>query len=69
LGFRDRNPDLTVGAITSRRFAPGGKNQRLSRGRKNFFDELSISVRPFDYMVKAGQPARKKNLFIESLIH
>src|SRR5437016_2824965 len=28
--------------------------------RKNFLDELSNSVRPFDYMVKAGQPALPK---------
>jgi hypothetical protein len=28
---------------------------------ENFFDELSNSVRPFDYMVKAGQTARPKD--------
>jgi hypothetical protein len=28
--------------------------------RKNFLDDLSNSGRPFDYMVKAGQPARQK---------
>ena len=28
--------------------------------KKKFFDDLSNSVRPFDYVVKAGQPARKK---------
>jgi len=28
--------------------------------RKNFFDDLSNSVRPFDYIVKAGQLARPK---------
>ena len=28
--------------------------------RKNFLDDLSNSVRPFDYMVKAGQLARPK---------
>ncbi len=28
--------------------------------KKTFLDDLSNSVRPFDYMVKAGQPARPK---------
>ena len=28
------------------------------RKKKNFLDGLSILVRPFDYMVKAGQAAR-----------
>jgi len=27
---------------------------------QNFFDDLSNSVRPFDYRVKAGQPTRQK---------
>jgi hypothetical protein len=31
-----------------------------ARKKKNFLDELSNSVRPFDYMVKAGQSARPK---------
>jgi len=30
------------------------------REKKNFQDDLSNSVRPFDYIVKAGQPARPK---------
>jgi hypothetical protein len=38
--------------------------------RKTFFDALSNSVRPFDYMVKAGQLARPKTaLKIDSLNH
>ena len=28
--------------------------------KKNFLDDLSNSVWPFDYIVKAGQPARQK---------
>jgi hypothetical protein len=28
--------------------------------KKNFLDDLSNSGRPFDYIVKAGQPARPK---------
>ena len=31
-----------------------------ARKKKNFFDEVSNSVRPFDYIMKAGQPARPK---------
>jgi hypothetical protein len=31
-----------------------------SGNKKNFFDDLSNSIRPFDYVVKAGQPARQK---------
>ncbi len=30
----------------------------FKRGRKKSLDDLSNSVRPFDYMVKAGQSAR-----------
>ncbi len=31
-----------------------------SATRQNFLDDLSNSVRPFDYIVKAGQSARPK---------
>jgi hypothetical protein len=32
----------------------------VRRKKKNFSDDLSNSGLPFDYMVKAGQPARPK---------
>ncbi|HMH42093.1 MAG TPA: hypothetical protein VK557_01305, partial [Pyrinomonadaceae bacterium] len=32
----------------------------MARKKKKCLDALSNSVRPFDYMVKAGQPARPK---------
>jgi hypothetical protein len=31
-----------------------------ARDKKKILDDLSNSGRPFDYMVKAGQPARSK---------
>jgi len=34
---------------------------------KFFFNVLSNSVRPFDYMVKAGQPARPKTKKIKTV--
>jgi hypothetical protein len=38
--------------------------------KKIFWDDLSNSGRPFDYIVKAGQPARPKTaLKIDSLNH
>jgi hypothetical protein len=36
-----------------------------SAQKKNFLDALSNSVRPFDYMVKAGQPAPPQRLKIK----
>jgi hypothetical protein len=37
------------------------KAKRSSKAlKKKFLDDLSNSVRPFDYMVKAGQSARPK---------
>src|ERR1700722_6046408 len=32
------------------------------RKKKNFLDDLSNSGRPFDYIVKAGPPARPRSL-------
>jgi hypothetical protein len=37
-----------------------GGTQLFWRRTKNFLDDVSNSVRSFDYMVKAGQPARPK---------
>jgi hypothetical protein len=35
--------------------------------KKNFLDDLSNSVRPFDYIVKAGQPARPKTKELKTI--
>jgi hypothetical protein len=39
---------------------PTTSTKHCSKARKFFLDDLSNSVRPFDYMVKAGQLARPK---------
>ncbi len=36
------------------------KHSSKALKKQNFLDDLSNSVRPFDYIVKAGQPARPK---------
>ena len=36
---------------------PGAKHSSKARKKENFLDDLSIPVRPFDNMVKAGQTA------------
>ncbi len=38
-----------------------------ARKKKNFLDDLSNSGRPFDYMVKAGQPAPPKDHEIKTV--
>jgi hypothetical protein len=42
------------------KIAKGGAASVVVRRKQNFLDNLSNSVRLFDYMVKAGQPARPK---------
>jgi hypothetical protein len=36
------------------------KRRSPARKKKHFSEDLSNSIRPFDYVVKAGQPARQK---------
>jgi hypothetical protein len=37
--------------------------------KQNFLDDLSNSVRPFDYVVKAGLPTRRNAVTEEDLAH